>query len=43
MTRIVLDTNVLDSAFPDEKGIPRSLLQLWLAREFELVVSEHIL
>lgn len=43
MTRAVLDSNVLVSAFPDREGLPWRLIELWQAGTFELIVSEHIL
>jgi putative PIN family toxin of toxin-antitoxin system len=39
----VLDTNVLVSGFPGRQGAPAELVERWLAREFQLIVSEHIL
>ncbi len=43
MITAVLDTNVLVSSFPGRQGAPAELLERWLAREFRLIVSEHIL
>lgn len=43
MISAVLDVNVLVSGFPEDGGIPRELLLLWLDDDFELIVSEHIL
>lgn len=43
MTRAVLDVNVLVSGFPAAGGVPAALIERWLRREFELVLSEHIL
>jgi putative PIN family toxin of toxin-antitoxin system len=41
--RAVLDTNTLASGFLDNDGIPRKLINRWIAGEFELVLSKHIL
>ena len=43
MRRAVLDVNVLVSAFPAPTGTPALLIERWLLREYELVLSEHIL
>lgn len=43
MIRAVLDVNVLVSGFPAPGGTPAALIERWLRREFELVISEHIL
>lgn len=43
MIQVVLDVNVLVSGFPAERGAPAELIERWLAREFHLVLSEHIL
>ena len=39
----VLDTNVLVSGFPAQRGIPAALIDFWRHRAFQLVVSETIL
>lgn len=41
--RAVLDVNVLVSAVLTPHGPPARVLARWLAGEFELVVSEHLL
>lgn len=43
MIAVVLDTNVIVSGFPGRQGAPAELVERWLAREFQLIVSEHIL
>lgn len=43
MIRATLDVNVLVSGFPASSGSPAELLERWLRREFELILSEHIL
>ena len=45
MIRACLDVNllVLVSGFPASSGVPAELIQRWLRREFELILSEHIL
>jgi uncharacterized protein len=43
MIRAVLDVNVLVSGFPAPGGVPAALIERWLGREFDLVLSEHIL
>lgn len=43
MPRVLLDTNVLASAFANPGAPPATLLAAWLAGAFELVVSGHIL
>jgi putative PIN family toxin of toxin-antitoxin system len=43
MTRVVLDANVLVSGFPDSASVPGILIEFWLVRRFNLVISEHIL
>ena len=43
MIRAVLDVNVLVSGFPAPAGTPAILIERWLLREYELVLSEHIL
>jgi putative PIN family toxin of toxin-antitoxin system len=40
---VVLDTNVIVSGFPGRRGVPGELINRWLAREYRVVVSEHIL
>lgn len=42
MTRVVLDVNVIVSAFPAPHGVPGKLIDAWLHGEFDLIVSEHI-
>jgi len=37
--RVVLDTNILISAFITRQGLPFKALQLWIEGEFELVTS----
>jgi putative PIN family toxin of toxin-antitoxin system len=39
----LLDVNVLVSGFPASAGTPALLIERWLRREYELVLSEHIL
>ena len=41
--RAVLDPNVLISALLSPTGTPARLLSRWLAGDFELVVSDHLL
>jgi predicted nucleic acid-binding protein len=41
--RAWLDVNVLVSGFPASRGVPAELIERWLRREFELILSEHIL
>ena len=43
MIRACLDVNVLVSGFPASSGVPAELVERWLRREFELILSEHIL
>jgi putative PIN family toxin of toxin-antitoxin system len=45
MTRVVLDTNVLAPGFsnPPRTSSAAILLELWVRRVYELVVSEHLL
>ena len=43
MIRATLDVNVLVSGFPAGSGAPAELIERWLRREFEIIVSEHIL
>ncbi|MGH2559169.1 MAG: putative toxin-antitoxin system toxin component, PIN family [Thermomicrobiales bacterium] len=38
-----MDANVLASAFPAPGSIPAQLIERWIAREFQLFLSEHIL
>jgi uncharacterized protein len=38
--RVVLDTNILISAFLSDKGSPYKALDLWFEGEYELVTSE---
>ena len=38
--RVVLDTNILISAFLSDKGSPYKALNLWFEGEYELVTSE---
>jgi uncharacterized protein len=40
---VVIDPNVLVSAFVSELGIPYALLTVWAARRFDLVVSPALL
>jgi putative PIN family toxin of toxin-antitoxin system len=41
--RAVLDPNVLIAALLSPRGTPAALIVRWLAGDFELVVSEHLL
>jgi putative PIN family toxin of toxin-antitoxin system len=41
--RVCLDVNVLVSGFPAGNGVPAELIERWLGREFDLILSEHIL
>jgi putative PIN family toxin of toxin-antitoxin system len=41
--RVVLDPNILISALLSPSGSPARVVSLWLAGEFELVVSESLL
>mgnify|MGYP000064833259 CR=1 FL=1 len=43
MIRAVFDANVLVSGFPASSGAPATLIERWLQREFELVLSAHII
>ena len=43
MLKAVLDTNVIVSGAIIEKGIPFQLLKAWREREWDLVISPHIL
>jgi uncharacterized protein len=38
--RVVLDTNILISAFLSDKGTPYKALDLWFEGEYELITSE---
>ena len=40
--RAVFDPNVLISALLSPSGSPAALVERWLAGEFELVISEHL-
>ena len=40
---VVIDPNVLVSAFVSELGVPYALVSAWVARRFELVVSPELL
>jgi len=43
MSRVVLDVNVIVSAFPSPDGIPATIVRFGLAGAFEFITSEHIL
>lgn len=43
MIRATLDVNVLASGFLVKTGVPAELVRSWLARAYELVISDHIL
>ena len=43
MIRVVLDTNIIVSAYLNEDGVPRSILKLVLAKAIRLYVSLPIL
>jgi putative PIN family toxin of toxin-antitoxin system len=43
LIRACLDVNVLVSGFPASSGVPAELIERRLRREFELILSEHIL
>lgn len=43
MIAVVLDTNVIVSGFLGHQGAPAMVIERWLAGEFRVVVSEHIL
>ncbi len=43
MLRAVLDTNVIVSGAITPQGIPFQLLRAWRAREWNLIISPHIL
>lgn len=43
MIRVVLDVNVIVSAFPYQRGNAREIIDRWAAQEFTLVTSDHIL
>jgi putative PIN family toxin of toxin-antitoxin system len=40
---VVFDANVIVSGFPGTRGAPSELIERWLAGEFRLIISEHIL
>lgn len=40
---MVLDANVLVSGIPAKSGTLASLIDLWRAKEFEVVISQHII
>jgi hypothetical protein len=40
--RACLDVNVLVSGLPASSGVPAELIDRWLRREFELILSEDI-
>jgi predicted nucleic acid-binding protein len=41
--RATLDVNVLVSGFPADTGVPSELIDRWANREYEPVLSQHIL
>jgi putative PIN family toxin of toxin-antitoxin system len=41
--RVVLDTNVVISAFLNPGGIPAQIFKLWRQERFEVVITEAIL
>lgn len=41
--RVVLDTNVLVSAFASPSGVPGKIYRAWSEKKFELVISDYIL
>jgi len=43
MSRVVLDVNVIVSAFPSPDGVPATIVRYGLSGAFESVTSEHIL
>lgn len=43
MIGATLDANVLVSGFPASRGVPAEILQRWVAGEFRLILSDHIL
>jgi len=43
MIRVVLDTNIIVSAYLNEDGVPHSILRLALARAIRLYVSRPVL
>lgn len=43
MILAVLDANVIVSGFPAARGAPSELIERWLVREYQLILSEHIL
>src|SRR3989344_5351609 len=43
MDRVVLDTNVLVSAFTTPAGVPGQIFDMWQGNKFILIVSHYIL
>ncbi len=43
MIRIVPDSNILVSGFPNSSGAPSAVVGLWRQRKVQFAVSEHIL
>jgi len=43
MDRVVLDTNVLVSAFTSPSGVPGQIFDMWQGNKFILVISHYIL
>jgi putative PIN family toxin of toxin-antitoxin system len=43
MNRVVLDVNVIVSAFPSPDGVPATIVRFGLSGAFAFVMSEHIL
>jgi putative PIN family toxin of toxin-antitoxin system len=43
VTEAVLDVNVIVSGFSGGRGAPSELIERWLAGEFRVIASEHIL
>ena len=43
MIATVLDVIVIVSGFTSNQGAPADLIERWLSREFQLILSEHIL
>lgn len=43
MIRIVPDSNMLVSGFPNSTGAPSTVVTLWRDRQIQFIVSEHIL
>lgn len=41
--KVVLDANVIVSAFISSRGAPRQIVDQWRAEEFQLLTSENIL